>query len=394
MLKVLFVTDNFFPQNNPQAILLRNLLLELKNSKTFELHLVTTNKNAQIIKNIKYFFINYNINKFYSYLDRLPLLNKFSFFKLKYSNQLKALEKYILNNNIDIIMSFSNPYILNVINYFLSKHLNLIHVIHYSDPIVNTIYKKYFFFKFTNFFLKVLQKKILEESSHIVFNNYQMANFVLASCKKKYLKKISVIPHSYNRRDFNVSYKKKNNNIVVSYFGSMNKIRDPFFLINIILNLKKKNKKLNNYIFNFYGNLDRSITNKVILRKKILNLNKIFFFESTSYLKSISNMKKSDVLINFDAKGEESIYLTSKIINYLPIKKLVINLTQLNSPNYQLGKEANFFFIDINSYESNIESKFYDAITSFKKFKPNLLLIKKFESKQIANMWQKLFISI
>ena len=390
MPKILFISNSFFPQNNPQAILLRNLLLELSNFKDLELHLFTANNDAYRIKKIKYSFINFKINRLWSVFDKFPFFNQFSLFNFKYFKQLKKLKKYILINNIDTIVSFSNPYILNVINYFLSKELNLNHIIHYSDPINNTIYKKYSFFTFRDLGLKKLEMKILDNSSHIVINNHKMAEFIFNFHKKNFFKKTSIIPHSYNINDYIMSSKKnKNKEIVISYFGSMNKIRDPFFLINIIIDLKKKNQLIN-CIFNFYGNVDQFISKKIIENNTLLTINKIFFKKSTGYYKSISNMKKSDILIAFDAKGDENIYLTSKIVNYIPIKKLVINITQFNSPNYQLGKEAGFFFLNINNNEV-IKKKLTYVIKNYQKFKSKTLLVDKFNSKAVSRSWYKLF---
>ena len=75
MPKILFISNSFFPQNNPQAILLRNLLLELSNFKDLELHLFTANNDAYRIKKIKYSFINFKINRLWSVFDKFPFFN-------------------------------------------------------------------------------------------------------------------------------------------------------------------------------------------------------------------------------------------------------------------------------------------------------------------------------
>ena len=392
-MKILFLTDKFYPENNPQAVLLRNLLIKLSKYKDLNIYLLTTTKLHKKIDNINYEVYNLRINKIWGIIDKLPFLNKYVFVRFKYSDQLKFFRKYILINNIDIIVSFSNPYILNVLSHYLSLDLKIKNIIHYSDPVYKTIYKKGFYFFFRSFFLKILEKKILLNASHIIVNNNQMAKYIFKNHNIDLFHKTSIISHSYDKNDYQVSNKKnKLNNkdsVRFSFFGSLNKIRNPLYLIKAIIELKLKKLISHNVIFNFYGNLDLFLVKKINIFKNDLKNNKIYFFPAVSFINSIKKMLTSDILISLDANNNENIYLTSKNIFYLPTKKLVLNITQRKSPNYFLGKKAGYVFSNVLDY-NDLKKKIVISIFTYKKFKANVKFIQTYSSDIVANKWHTL----
>ena len=84
-------------------------------------------------------------------------------------------------------------------------------------------------------------------------------------------------------------------------------------------------------------------------------------------------MFDTDILVSIDARNKESIYLASKNIFYLPIKKLVLNITQKNSPNYFFGQRAGYLFSNILDF-SDIKKKIVKSISIYKNFKAKRLV--------------------
>jgi glycosyltransferase involved in cell wall biosynthesis len=221
-----------------------------------------------------------------------------------------------------------------------------------------------------------------------------MAKFIFKNYKINFFEKTSIIAHSYDKDYYQKKKRedksKKKIDIVLSYFGSLNKKRSPSLLIKAIAELKLKKLIPDKVKTFFYGNLDSFLTNKNNIMKKQLNKNKIYFCPLISFKKSVEEMLKSDILISIDAANNENIYLTSKNIFYLPTKKLVLNITQKKSPNYYLGKKAGYLFADVLNY-NDIKKKIVKSIFDYKKFKINSYFIKNYSSDIIANKWYKLF---
>jgi hypothetical protein len=390
---IIFLAKDLYPKNNPQAILLRNLLSQFSKYKDINIHVFTTTKIFEKTDRIKYKFYSLSINRVWKLIDKIPFFNQYLFFRFKYRNQLKIIKRYIIKNNINGVISFSNPYILNVISHYISIDLKIKNIIHYSDPIYKTIYKKSFFLLFRDFFLKFLEKKILQNASHIIINNYQMAKFIFNNQNINLFNKSSIIPHSYDKNHYkiknnqNLFYKKKN--ITFSFFGDLNKIRNPIFMIKSIMEIKLKKLIPDNIIFLFYGNLDSFLIKKISKIKIDLHRNKIFFFKPINFIASIKKMFEADVLVSIDARNNEKIYLTSKNIFYLPIKKLVLNITQRNSPNYFFGQRAGYLFSNVLDF-NDIKKKIVKSISIYKNFKVNSACLNDYSSEVVARKWYKI----
>ena len=97
---------------------------------------------------------------------------------------------------------------------------------------------------FRDFFLKFLEKKILLNASHIIINNYQMAKFIFNNQNINLFYKSSIIPHSYDKNHYKIKNNNnlfnKKKNITFSFFGDLNKIRNPILMIKSIIELKLK----------------------------------------------------------------------------------------------------------------------------------------------------------
>ena len=165
-----------------------------------------------------------------------------------------------------------------MIAYYVIQKKKINFFSNYSDPIFKTGYRKYLPFTFREKSIKKIERKILESSDKIIFNNKFLAKFVLQNQNIKEKKNIKIIPHSYNETDFKLRFKSnlKKNKISVSYFGALNIIRNPFSFLDQIILLKEENKSLN-FVFEFYGMRDAYI-DRIIRRKEMLFKKIIFFF--------------------------------------------------------------------------------------------------------------------
>jgi len=392
--KILFLTTKYFPSSNPQSILLRNILQQLAKSKEISISVFCTNKNPERIKNINFYYYNLSYSLFWRTLERLPFFCNYSFFTIKYFSIISKLRDFIMSNEISTIVSFSNPYLLNVMSYYLSTLNKIKSIINYSDPIYLTYYKKYFFFTFRYFSIKKIEKKILLNSHKIIINNYKMADYIFKNQNMKYPRKASIIPHSFNNNDFKLNYIKNNykkNFVKFGHFGSLNKVRSPLEFLDKVIKIKNENQ-LTNCKFIFYGNLDMFLRKNIKKNKSLYDENNINFYDQISYFQSIKQMFLSDILISIDSFKSENIYLTSKIINYLATKKIVLNISSKGSPSSILSTRNNF--INLHSFDkSEVLNKILISIKNSKKFKFNKKELNFYDSKNISMLWKKEILS-
>ena len=117
--KIVFLTTGYFPDENPQSILLKNIINELSKKKNLSLTLFTNQKKPFKHNKVKYEIYNLSHSYIWNILEKIIFFSSFSFFNFKYSKLIKRICDYIETNNIQTIISFSNPYILNVIAYYV-----------------------------------------------------------------------------------------------------------------------------------------------------------------------------------------------------------------------------------------------------------------------------------
>lgn len=387
--KIVFLTTGYFPDENPQSILLKNIINELSKKKNLSLTLFTNQKKPFKSNKVKYEIYNLSHSYLWNILEKIIFFSSFSFVRFKYSKLINRICDYIETNKVQTIISFSNPYILNVIAYYVIQKKKINFFSNYSDPIFKTGYRKYLPFTFREKSIKKIERKILESSDKIIFNNKFLAKFVLQNQNIKEKKNIKIIPHSYNETDFKLRFKSnlKHNKISVSYFGALNIIRNPFSFLDQIILLKEENKYLN-FVFEFYGMRDAYIDRIIRKKEMLFKKNNIFFYNKLPYLKSIYEMSKKDILLSIDSLDIENVYLTTKIVQYLPLKKIVLNISKENSPTTELANKNNF--VNINNFDKlHISNQLNELAKRYKKFKYNQSELDYYNSKNISKLWFK-----
>ena len=160
--KIVFLTTGYFPDENPQSILLKNIINELSKKKKLSLTLFTNQKKPFKNKKVKYEIYNLSHSYLWNILEKIIFFSSFSFVRFKYSKLINRICDYIETNKVQTIISFSNPYILNVIAYYVIQKKKINFFSNYSDPIFKTGYRKYLPFTFREKSIKKIERKILE----------------------------------------------------------------------------------------------------------------------------------------------------------------------------------------------------------------------------------------
>ena len=68
---------------------------------------------------VKYEIYNLSHSYLWNILEKIIFFSSFSFVRFKYSKLINRICDYIETNKVQTIISFSNPYILNVIAYYV-----------------------------------------------------------------------------------------------------------------------------------------------------------------------------------------------------------------------------------------------------------------------------------
>ena len=326
-------------------------------------NIFNSNYNKGVIDNSNSFFMN-----FFSWIRSSFFIPDTRLFWVNPS--VSFLSHYIKENNVDIIVTTGPPHSIHMIGYKLKKLLNIKWISDFRDPYANwdillnmkpLSISKIRHKKYQNLFLKNADRVVVTNNTLLK----EFSNHILN-------KKIIYIP---NGSELKPLYKKsKNKYFILSYFGLINKFRDPRVFLNVIKKILKYNQEFKSkFKMVFCGPINISTLN-FINNDRILSQH----FEHYEYVdnaKLITLIYESSLLLLLLNNTKIQNTTPYKLFDYLVSKKDIITLC--DHKNLDVASFLEYYKKnDIVSYSNKqkIEKQILDSFTNF-------ILDKKVENK-------------
>ena len=221
-----------------------------------------------------------------------------------YPNAVKKGSDIIKQNNIRVIFSSAPPYTVHLIARTLSKKHELPWVADFRDPWTDRFYN----YENKRLWLTKLIDSYLERK---VINDATALTTVSKTISEYYKKTFYVIHNGYDEEDFSLVNKTENNNVVISYIGTMTKSQNPLMFFESIYELNLKEKK---YQIDLIGNIHPDIK-YYIEAKKYDNFIKIKPY--IPHKDAIKKMCESDFLLLVIPNTEKNKgIVTGKLFEY------------------------------------------------------------------------------
>ena len=247
---------------------------------------------------------------------------------LQYNNLIQFLTKFINENNINTIISSSPPHSIHKIVLKLKKTRKFKWILDFRDPYLNwdillsmnpTFISKWIHSSFQKYFLK--------SSDYVIVTN--------SNLKKEFSKVINKekIELIHNGSNINPSlYQTKK--FIISYFGLINKFRDPKVLIDVIDELLLENNEIKEkFEFHVYGNIQPSTISYLKLKKNLIKSLKINSF--ISFKKLQNRLDSSSVLLLLLNNNETQNTTPYKIFDYLVSERPILTLSNFKNPDVE-----------------------------------------------------------
>ena len=229
-----------------------------------------------------------------------------------YPNAVKKGSDIIKKNNIRVIFSSAPPYTVHLIARTLSKKHELPWVADFRDPWTDRFYN----YENKRLWLTKLIDSYLERK---VINDATALTTVSKTISEYYKKTFNVIHNGYDEEDFSLVNKTENNNVVISYIGTMTKSQNPLMFFESIYELNLKEKK---YQIDLIGNIHPDIK-YYIEAKKYDN-----FIKTKPYIPhkdAIKKMCESDFLLLVIPNTEKNKgIVTGKLFEYIRSMRKII----------------------------------------------------------------------
>jgi hypothetical protein len=274
------------------------------------------------------FIKNHVLKLFNSILNNL-IWPDFAFMWYFTSNK-KAIQ--LLNKNqYNLIITVSHPFTSHLVGLKIKKkYPNVFWIADSGDPFSFGSLSSSNNFNIYSSLNKIFENKVFLKANYLTVTT-ELTKDRYVDLFKNFSDKIKVIPPLYDKASANNSndlISLNDNKIILSFFGALYKnIRNPKPLLNLLNLIVANNKLLSDKIeLHFYGEQNDciDIIEEYPLIKKNVFIHGLIKKEDAYY-----KMKSSDILINI---GNKTTYqLPSKIIDYVSVKKPILNICSINN---------------------------------------------------------------
>lgn len=261
------------------------------------------------------------------------------------------LKKYLLNNEIDVIITTGPPHSVHLIGLQLKKELNIKWISDFRDPWTEIDY-----FHQLPLTKKSIQKHHKLEQEVIKFSD---AVIVVGKTMKEnyevFQKNIFVVTNGFDGEIAEGA--KLDSNFTITHIGLMNADRNPRMLWEVLSEIKKENSEFAlDFQLKLIGKVDPSIKND------ILNFglaNNVQLIDYVSHNEVVEYQKKSQVLLLIvnNVPSSKGI-ITGKIFEYLMAKRPVMAIAPKNGDLAEIINNSNagsvIEFNDKNALKNSI----------------------------------------
>jgi hypothetical protein len=223
----------------------------------------------------------------------------------------------------DVLVTFAQPFTDHLIGLELKRRFGLPWLAHFSDPWVDN--------PFTPFDDAVrarnlaLERSVAENADALVFTSGETVDVFCSKYSAEIRAKARVLPQCFDPAQFAEQSRTTGAGITVRYLGNFYGRRSPRPLVTSLARLYRENSGLLEGVrFELIGSGDFNEANALAagLPDGLLTVR-----PSVSYRESLELMVSADGLLIIDAPAEISVFLPSKLIDYIGAGRPVFGIT-------------------------------------------------------------------
>lgn len=229
----------------------------------------------------------------------------------------------LLRGRFDVLVSRSAFPTSNVVGLALHRRSGLPWLAHFSDPWVDSPYAPRR--PAQRRVASLLERRVIAEATRVTFTSQQTADVVMRKYPPSWRAKVGVIPHGYDRKP-SPPEARPPGPLRMTYSGSFYRgLRTPLPLLHALAQLNRRRALRGELELSFVG----PTPPEYIRAATELGLGGVVRFAPRFSLdEAHREAQRADVLVVIDAPSEgPSMFLPSKLIDYLPYRKPIFALT-------------------------------------------------------------------
>lgn len=224
----------------------------------------------------------------------------------------------------DLLVTFGEPMSVHVAGLRIKHAIGMPWIAHFSDPWVDNPHRRLPILRQMN---RGLEAEVMNAASRLIFTSEETLQLVMRKYPPRMATKSRVLPHSFDPKMFG-STKDSHNGIVVRYLGNFYGRRKPDPLIKAVRQLyEERPELLGGVTIEFVGSIRR--VPKSLLRGLPSTI--VRFVPSVDYKTSLELMESADLLLVIDAPFDQSVFLPSKLVDYIGAQRPIFAITPLGT---------------------------------------------------------------
>lgn len=213
----------------------------------------------------------------------------------------------------DVFVTFGEPMSDHLLGLRLKRRLGVPWIAHFSDPWVDSLYRRAEFL--ANIVNRRLERAVIAAADRIVFTSAETVDLVMRKYPGAWRSKSAVVPHSYDPALYPAPVR-RSGLYVARYVGNLFGRRTPIPLFRALRILNERlTASLADWRFELVGRVPRRHlwhpAQRALPRGMVQSVGTV------PYTRSLALMSKSDLLLVIDAPDDLSVFLPSKLVEYL-----------------------------------------------------------------------------
>lgn len=337
-MRILVLTYNY--GDTASGVVTYRVVSELKKlgNEVFVITSETSVKDTYVLECPNWFSDNSvivrGIKKLYRLLSGDLLEYNYLWRRRAYKRALEVIGRY----KIDWLYCRTTPLDSCVVGYRLKKKTQIKLLLHFTDPVPSE------YSTHNKWLLHILvrkYKRIVEKSNYVSYGTIEMRK-----CQESLFHiddgNSFVSPDAASSSEPLRLPNKRNEVKKIVYFGGFGDYRNPYPLFEAIETINKTGNKVILLVYMRKPLTQKAIPSNVIFMGRTDNMN--------------NALAEADVLVDLDVINEKSVYLSSKIKDYILVNRPILAITRTGSPTSNLVKGMNSFICCENEKNQIVES--------------------------------------
>lgn len=238
----------------------------------------------------------------------------------------RALRAELAQNRYDAVVTFAQPWVDHLVGLRIKRRYpSLPWVAHFSDPWVDSPFLQ-FASKKKEKLAREQERRIIEAADAVVFVTSQTADLVMTKYPATWRSKVEVVGHGYDNDLLKLiePAATTSTKLRIVYTGSFYGKRNPSVVIRALGEFARDPTTRGHIEVDFIGNVGAELVS--FTRDSGLG-DFIYFHGAKQYIESLQAAAGADLLLVIDAPAEVSVFLPSKIFDYVMLRKPILGIT-------------------------------------------------------------------